>query len=130
MKYPCKVRYYPGINSTLIDRPIIAQQRELGDFLRMQRQRLAQLSGLSTTWYTGIEQGRNVSMASLALSRLAAALRLARAERAYLFELAGKRDSEQPEDATDDVTPAMCACVDAIGTPVYVLDRIYSPVGK
>lgn len=130
----------------MIDRPITAHRRDLGDFLRTQRQKLspadaglsvgprrrtpglrreevAQLSGLSTTWYTWIEQGRNVSMSSLALSRLAAALRLARAERAYLFELAGKRDPEEPEDETDDVTHAVCACVDAIGTPAYVLDR-------
>ena len=122
------------------------QRIELGQYLRAQREKLspadaglspasrrrtpglrreevAQCAGLSTTWYTWIEQGRDVSMSPLALSRLAAALRLVRAERAYMFELAGKRDPEQSNDDTDDATPAVRACVDAIATPAYVLDR-------
>ena len=122
------------------------QFAELGQFLRAQREKLtpaeaglsaaarrrtpglrreevAQLAGLSTTWYTWIEQGRDVSVSPLALSRLASALRLGRAERAYLFELAGKRDPEQLDDEVDDVTPALRACIDAIATPAYVLDR-------
>jgi transcriptional regulator with XRE-family HTH domain len=122
------------------------QFAELGQFLRAQREKLspaeaglspasrrrtpglrreevAQRAGLSTTWYTWIEQGRDVSVSPLALARLASALRFGRAERVYLFELAGKRDPEQPDDESDDIGPALRACVDAIAAPAYVLDR-------
>ena len=126
-----------------------AQRRELGDFIRAQRERLdpasvglaahtrrrtpglrreevALLCGLSTTWYTWIEQGRDVSVSGMALARLAATLRLERAERAYLFELAGKRDPDQGGPEADDVPPAVLACVAAIRAPAYVLDRFWT----
>lgn len=126
-----------------------AQRRELGDFIRNQRERLspaaaglaehgrrrtpglrreevAQLCGLSTTWYTWIEQGRDVSVSPLALARVAATLLLGRAERAYLFELAGKRDPDQGSGEADDVPPAVLACVNAIRAPAYVLDRFWT----
>ncbi len=129
-----------------------AQRRELGDFIRAQRERLdpatigltarsrrrtpglrreevAQFCGLSTTWYTWIEQGRDVSVSPLALARVAATLRLGRAERGYLFELAGKRDPEQGGAAAADVPPAVLACVEAIRTPAYVLDRSWTARG-
>ena len=140
---------YPGINPTMVDTDIQTPRRELGEFVRTQREKLpltdaglpvggrrrtpglrreevAQLAGLSTTWYTWIEQGRDVSVSPLALSRLAGALRLDRAERAYLFELAGKRDPEQPDSPLDDIAPAVRACVDAIVSPAYVLDRSWN----
>jgi len=126
-----------------------AQRRELGDFVRAQRERLdpaaiglgartrrrtpglrreevAQLCGLSTTWYTWIEQGRDVSVSPMALARMAATLRMGRAERAYMFELAGKRDPEQGGTAADDVPSAVLACVEAIRAPAYVLDRSWT----
>src|SRR5262249_46658199 len=88
-----------------------ARRLELGEFLRAQRARLApdlfglapgprrrtpglrreevaQLSGLSTTWYTWLEQGRPISLSAHALARLAGVLRFSAAERAYLFDLA------------------------------------------
>lgn len=126
-----------------------AHRRELGEFIRAQRERLtpndvglpagtrrrtpglrreevAQLCGLSTTWYTWIEQGREVSVSPLALARLAAALRLARAERAYLFELAGKRDPAQSDDATTQASPAVHACLQAITCSAYILDPAWN----
>ncbi|HYM73946.1 MAG TPA: helix-turn-helix transcriptional regulator [Stellaceae bacterium] len=136
----------------MVDAGILARRRELGDFVRAQRERLtpaalgvaapmrrrtpglrreeaAQLAGFSTTWYTWIEQGRDVSVSPAALARLADALRLGRAERAYLFELVGKRDPEPGGDAADDLTPAALACVEAIAAPAYILDRGWNARG-
>jgi transcriptional regulator with XRE-family HTH domain len=127
----------------------LEQRRELGGFIRTQRERLspaglglppamrrrtpglrreevAQLCGLSTTWYTWLEQGRNVSVSALALARVAATLRLGRAERAYLFELAGKRDPDQADDGAADLPADVCGCVAAIQAPAYVLDRAWT----
>jgi transcriptional regulator with XRE-family HTH domain len=126
------------------------QRRALGDFVRAQRERtapeslglppgsrrrtpglrreeLAQLCGLSTTWFTWIEQGRDVSVSPSALARLASSLRLCRAERSYLFDIAGKRD---PDAAADDgdalIAPAVLACVETIRSPAYILDRTWT----
>jgi len=123
-----------------------AQRRELADFVRAQREKLkpaavglpaaarrrtpglrreevAQLCGLSVTWYTWLEQGRDMSLSPSALARLATALRLGRAERAYLFALAGKHDPDADHAESDVVPPALLACVETIGTPAYILDR-------
>ena len=131
---------YPGGIPGLLNR------RMLGDFIRTQRERLspaavglagasrrrtpglrreevAQLSGVSTTWYTWIEQGRDASMSPSALGRLARALRLGRAEREYLFELAGKRDPDHGAEPDDAFPPALTDSVAAIAAPAYVLDR-------
>ena len=126
------------------------QRRALGDFVRAQRERtapellglspgsrrrtpglrreeLAQLCGLSTTWFTWIEQGRDVSVSPSALARLASSLRLGRAERAYLFDIAGKRDPDQAADDADAlIAPAVLACVETIRSPAYILDRTWT----
>ena len=128
------------------------QRRALGDFLRARRERIdpaaldlprgarrrtpglrreevAQLCGLSTTWYAWIEQGRDVSVSPMALARLAAGLRLGRAERDYLFELAQKRDPDKGGGEADQIPSAVLASVAAIGAPAYVLDRTWTARG-
>jgi transcriptional regulator with XRE-family HTH domain len=127
----------------------IERRRELGDFVRslrektepaelglpsvarrrtpgLRREEVAQLSGLSVTWYTWLEQGRDMSLSTAALSRLANALRLGRAERAYLFELAGRRDPDQGAGAPEELPPAVAACVESIASPAYVLDQSWT----
>lgn len=128
------------------------QRRALADFVRAQREKLApatlglaagrrrrtpglrreevaQLSGLSATWYTWIEQGREVSVSPAALARLARVLRLGRAERAYLFELAGKRDPD-PAAGDDEMLPsAALRALTAIAAPAYILDRRWNASG-
>ena len=81
---------------------------------------------MSTTWYTWIEQGRDVSASPPALARLAQALRLDRAQRNYLFELAGKRDPDPGASEADALPPAVSSCVAAIEAPAYVLDRSWN----
>ena len=98
-----------------------ARRRTVG----LRREEVAQLCGLSVTWYTWIEQGRDVSVSPAALARLARGLRLSRAERGYLFELAGKRDPDR-SGAGDDPPDTVLACVDAINGPAYILDRTWS----
>jgi transcriptional regulator with XRE-family HTH domain len=132
----------------MFDLPDSSPRRALADFMRAHRLRLtpaavglpagprrrtpglrreevAQLSGISATWYSWAEQGRDVSMSPAALARLSETFHLSPAERAYFFELAGKRDPAQPADAAPDAPPALAAMVDAIAFPAYVLDRLW-----
>jgi hypothetical protein len=54
-------------------------------------------------------------------------LRLGRAERAYLFDIAGKRDPDQAaDDANASIAPAVLTCVETIRSPAYILDRTWT----
>ncbi len=92
----------------------------------LRREEVAQLAGLSTTWYTWLEQGRDISMSAAALSRLAEALALNGAERAYLFELSRHRDPQAPVPSRQTDLPAVFrVLVDAATCPAYVIDRLW-----
>jgi transcriptional regulator with XRE-family HTH domain len=92
----------------------------------LRREEVAELSGISATWYSWIEQGRDVSLSAPALARLAGALQLSSAERSYLFELAGKRDPKEPADGEPaELPPGLAAVVQMLPTPAYLLDRYW-----
>lgn len=93
----------------------------------LRREELAMRAGISATWCAWLEQGRDVRASPHALSRLAHALGLTRAERAYMFELAGRHDPEAPAPAASlPAPPALIAAVGAIGSPAYGLDRFWN----
>jgi transcriptional regulator with XRE-family HTH domain len=128
------------------------KRRELGDFLRTHRARLspkslglpaigrrrtpglrreevAQACGMSPTWYTWLEQGREIAASPPALSALARALQLTPAERAYLFELADRRDPNLAARASEDgmdVPPALARAIAAMDGPAYLLDSLWN----
>jgi transcriptional regulator with XRE-family HTH domain len=85
----------------------------------LRREEVAQLCGLSVTWYTWIEQGRDVRASAEALERLARVLRMSDAERAYVFALSGY---PPPEDAHDEsLTDGLRQFVQALDPlPAYV----------
>jgi transcriptional regulator with XRE-family HTH domain len=92
----------------------------------LRREEVAQRCGLSATWYTWIEQGRDVSVSPTALARLADALQLNPAERAYLFELASKRDPDSQPDDSPSLPATVFDCVETIASPAYILDRCWN----
>ncbi|WP_454007088.1 helix-turn-helix transcriptional regulator [Alcaligenes sp. Marseille-Q7550] len=96
----------------------------------LRREEVAQLCDISTTWYTWIEQGRDVTVSPAVCARLASVLKLARAERHYLFELA---DCADPEHWQGDIQPlpqGLSACVDSITAPAYILDRSWNVLAR
>jgi transcriptional regulator with XRE-family HTH domain len=106
----------------------VDQRRELGVFLRSRRERitpaevglprtgrrrtpglrreeLALLAGISATWYTYLEQGRDIRASDQVLAALASTLRLDPHERDHLFHLAGHApvvEADEPEPLTAD----------------------------
>src|SRR5918994_1929205 len=54
----------------------------------LRREELAQLAGVGLTWYTWLEQGRDIPASRQVVSALARALRLADDDRRHLFALA------------------------------------------
>ncbi len=96
----------------------------------LRREELAQLCGISPTWYSWLEQGRDVSVSPAALARLAEALHLTRAERGYLFEMTRKRDPDAPPAGLmDRPPPSLLAALEAMTAPAYLLDRLWTAVG-
>jgi transcriptional regulator with XRE-family HTH domain len=59
----------------------------------LRREEVAQLAGVGVTWYTWLEQGRDIKASDQVLDAIAGTLRLDPHERAHMFTLAG---SPQP----------------------------------
>ncbi|MFC3625409.1 helix-turn-helix transcriptional regulator [Vogesella amnigena] len=93
----------------------------------LRREEVAQLVGISPTWLTWIEQGRTQSVSAATLSRLAEVLMLSRAERDYLFDLAGLKDPQEASLAANpEAQQALALAVDKIASPAYVLDTLWN----
>jgi len=86
----------------------------------LRREEIAQLAGLSVTWYTWLEQARDISVSRPVADSLARALGLTPAERAHLFTLAGL--AVPPVERTPPVAePMLARLVDALNpNPAYV----------
>lgn len=119
----------------------------LGDFLRSRRERLtlsdvglvsygrrrtpglrreevAQLAHIGTSWYTSLEQGRNVNPSEDVLNNLAKALRMTEDERRHLFLLARPAQQEAAEDQHVNIgLERMIKALDP--NPSFVLGRCW-----
>ena len=85
----------------------------------LRREEVAVLAGISVSWYTWLEQGRDISVSAATLSRLAHVLRLEPAEADYLLALA----SRQPAIAAtgEDLSDMLLDLIQAIDpVPAYV----------
>ncbi|MFE2969318.1 helix-turn-helix transcriptional regulator [Streptomyces sp. NPDC059340] len=79
----------------------------------LRREEVAQHAGMSVTWYTALEQARDVRPSPQVLNALARTLRLDHDERHHLYRLAG---------AVDDAVVAEC---NAVSTELHaVLDKL------
>lgn len=90
------------------------------------REELADAAGVGVTWITWLEQGRDVSASPQALARLAEALLLNAAERASLFDLAGRRDPVEPAEPLATLPPSVLALPGLVQVPAYLLDHLWT----
>ncbi|WP_432079565.1 helix-turn-helix domain-containing protein [Streptomyces sp. YPW6] len=72
----------------------------------LRREEVAQLSAVGVTWYTWLEQARDIQVSAQVLDALARALLLDPSERAHLFALAAAPDPA-PGTECPAVTPAL-----------------------
>jgi transcriptional regulator with XRE-family HTH domain len=90
----------------------------------LRREEVAALAGVGSTWYTWLEQGRDVRASLSVLEAIAGALKLTPAERAHLIVLG--RDEEPPTaaPATERLSPTIRRLVENLGAnPACVLGR-------
>ncbi|GEC05935.1 DNA-binding protein [Streptomyces spinoverrucosus] len=79
----------------------------------LRREEVAQLSAVGVTWYTWLEQARDIQVSVQVLDALARTLLLDAGERAHLFTLAGTTDPT-PATTCPSVTPAMRAVLEQL----------------
>ncbi|NXY97659.1 helix-turn-helix domain-containing protein [Streptomyces sp. BR123] len=79
----------------------------------LRREEVAQLSAVGVTWYTWLEQAREIQVSAQVLDAVARALLLDPSERAHLFALAGTADPA-PNTPCPSVTPALREMLDRL----------------
>jgi transcriptional regulator with XRE-family HTH domain len=124
-----------------------ARRREAGVFLRSRRERLtptevglpngfrrrtpglrreevAMLAGVGTTWYTWLEQGRDVRPSPEVLAALADVLQLGPAERRHLFILNDRPAPQARPAGPEQIDAPLRRMLDSLtGQPALVLGR-------
>ncbi len=96
----------------------------------LRREELALIAGVGTTWYTWLEQGRDVRPSAEVLSALARALKLDPAERRHLFLLCDRPPPEVRVPGPEMVPAPLLRMLDSMsGQPAYVLGRRWDVLG-
>jgi transcriptional regulator with XRE-family HTH domain len=87
----------------------------------LRREDVAALAGVSVTWYTWLEQGRDIQVSADVLERISTTLRMSPDEREYLFALVQHRPAPPVASRTNQVTPSMTRMLDALGVPALIM---------
>ena len=120
------------------------RRRELADFLRTRREKLkpeqmgitqvsrrrtpglrreevAEIAGVGTTWYTWLEQARDIQPSAEVLKRLGQALMMNPAETRHLFTLAGRAAPVEIDQMQETATPSAMKVIAAYPQPAMIL---------
>jgi transcriptional regulator with XRE-family HTH domain len=131
-----------------------ARRRELGDFLRSRRRALSRqdfglpdpprrrgaglrreevsaFAGVSVTWLTWLEQGRDINASRQVLEALGRVLRLTTSEFAYLLSLGGFTAGSPDADAgvRDAAPPHLQRLLDSLWFPAFAVAADWTIVG-
>ncbi len=117
----CRARLMPGD----VGLPSAGWRRTPG----LRREDVAALAGLSATWYTWLEQGRDVRASDRVLENLSRVLRMSPEERDYLFLLAQHRPAPIRAAMEEIVPDTVKRTLDALNLPAEVItprwDAVY-----
>jgi transcriptional regulator with XRE-family HTH domain len=94
----------------------------------LSRDEVALLAGMSVTWYTWFEQGRDVQLSVPTLERLSSALRFSPREREFLFTLAQHRPPPLIEAGNRAVAPSVQLMMDSLNIPALVLTEEWTVI--
>jgi transcriptional regulator with XRE-family HTH domain len=90
----------------------------------LRREEVAQLAGIGTTWYTWLEQGRDVRASIDVFEALSRALRLSPAERTHLILLGRGEEAPPSKRPTERVSLTLRRLIESLGpNPAYVIGR-------
>ncbi len=109
----CRARLSP----TEVGLPDTNRRRTPG----LRREDVAALAGVSVTWYTWLEQGRDIQVSADVLERICTTLRMSRDEREYLFALVQHRPAPPIATSVQEVSPSLANMLDALAVPALVM---------
>ncbi|MES9685511.1 helix-turn-helix transcriptional regulator [Gottfriedia acidiceleris] len=116
------------INPQMVGLPVGTRRRTPG----LRREEVAHLAGVSTTWYTWLEQGRDITVSNSVLDAISDALQLNKDERNYLYALA-LPEAEKRSFSNEEVTvisPALTKILNELrNCPIIISDRRCHIVG-
>jgi len=88
----------------------------------LRREDVAALSGVSVSWYTWLEQGRDIRVSDDVLERLCHTFRLTEDERTYLFSLVQQRLPRVTGDTRGEAPPDVLRMISALNIPAIALN--------
>ena len=109
----CRARLTPGA----VGLPDTNRRRTPG----LRREDVAALAGVSLTWYTWLEQGRNIQVSADVLERICVTLRMSADEREYLFALVQHRPAPLGAARVEAVSPTVARMLEALNVPAMVM---------
>ncbi|WP_280351468.1 helix-turn-helix transcriptional regulator [Nocardia abscessus] len=93
----------------------------------LRREEVAMLAGVGVSWYTWLEQGRDITVSAEVLDAIGVALRLSGPERTHLYLLAGLNPPPPGSTRDAEVTPQLRRLLDAWGSrPAVLRDRSWN----
>lgn len=93
----------------------------------LRREEVALLAGVGVSWYTWLEQGRDIKVSNEVLDAVGRALRLSEAERAHLYLLAGMNPPRVEGTAGAEVGPELRRLLEAwTPQPAVLRDRYWN----
>lgn len=95
----------------------------------LRREEVATLAGISLTWYTWFEQGRDIRPSAQVLDNLSVVLRLDEKERAFLFHLAQGRPPPLVPVVHETLSTGVRLALDTVGMPALVINENWSVIG-
>jgi transcriptional regulator with XRE-family HTH domain len=95
----------------------------------LRREDVAALAGVSVTWYTWLEQGRDIQVSADVLERICSTLRMSPDEREYLFALVQHRPAPPSLARAAEVSPAVRRVIEALGVPAIVMTARWDVIG-
>jgi transcriptional regulator with XRE-family HTH domain len=98
--------------------PEVRRKRTAG----LRREEVAALSGVSASWYTWLEQGRDMNVSDEVLERLCHTFRLSDDERVYLFSLVQHRPPRVRRDGRSEAPPEVVRMINELTLPAIALN--------
>ena len=91
----------------------------------LRREEVAMLADVGVTWYTWLEQGRDINVSAETLARIARALQLSPCDTTYLFTLAGVPRFEPAAPSTTVESSLQTALDGYMVGPAFVVDTFF-----